>query len=156
MTTPVDIDKLKADYAALGIDPGVEWYALIHKGGYDLCLENAKWRRGSGNGDDIVGRFACGEYAIKCLPVVAQALNALPALIAKAERVDALEHALKITREALCEHACHAGIEVPCIRTRDQCQSECGKSAGDVIVAVDKILCPGAAARNALSPKESE
>lgn len=62
-----------------------------------------------------------------------------------ARKIEVLDRALNVTREALCEHACHAGPEVPCIRTRDQCATECGRSAGDVIVAVDRILSPGAA-----------
>lgn len=94
MTTPVDIDKLKADYAELGINEE-QWFALIHAGGYDLCVENARWRPDHPNMDDIIGRFACGDLAIKCLPVIAQALNALPALIAKAERVADAEELLR-------------------------------------------------------------
>lgn len=124
--TPVDIDKLKDDHAALGIDPGVEWYALIHKGGYDLCLENARWRPDHSGHDDIIGRFACGDLAIRCLPVIAQALNALPALIAKAERIDALTEALAQIVE-----------ETKYVENR-------------YARAANRI------ARNALSPKESE
>jgi hypothetical protein len=77
------IDELREAYAALDVSPDEEWYAYIHKGGYDLCVESARRQPDHPNAatDAIIGRFACGQYAIRALPVIAKAMNLLPALL---------------------------------------------------------------------------
>lgn len=54
-------------------------------------------------------------------------------------RIEALEGALREAREALCDYACHAE-NAPCLRSPDQCQTQCGKTAGDAILNIDSIL----------------
>lgn len=51
-----------------------------------------------------------------------------------------LREALSAAREALCEYACHAGADVPCLRRAEQCRQECGKAAGDAIQSIDAAL----------------
>lgn len=81
------VEKLREDLASLNIRDGEEWYALIGKG-YDLCLESARFQpdHPNANQDPIIGRFACGAYAIRCLSVVARAMNALPDLLTALEQ----------------------------------------------------------------------
>lgn len=55
-------------------------------------------------------------------------------------RIAELEGALRTADEALCAYACHAGPEAPCIRSKDQCASECGKEAGDALLALRATL----------------
>lgn len=43
-------------------------------------------------------------------------------------------------RDALAEYACHGGEGVPCLRTPDQCRSECGKAAGNTLARIDDYL----------------
>ena len=94
-----DTGKLRAEYAALDVRPGEEWFAYMHKGGYDLCVESARRQADHPNAatDAIVGRFACGSYALRCLPVVATALNALPTLL---DTIDTLRQQLAEARAA--------------------------------------------------------
>ena len=51
-----------------------------------------------------------------------------------------LLEALKVAREALCNHACHGGDSAPCIRSSDQCLADCGKQAGDAIVDINAAI----------------
>lgn len=53
----------------------------------------------------------------------------------RAER-DELLAALKKADEALCDYSCHYGPGIPCLRTRSECAMECGKRAGDALLAV--------------------
>jgi len=53
-----------------------------------------------------------------------------------------MREALLVAREALCEFACHGGPDIPCRRTPDQCRDQCGREAGDAIVAIDVALSP--------------
>jgi len=98
--THIDIERLRTDLATLDVRADEEWYAYIHKGGYDLCVQSARRQPTHPNAatDAIIGRFACGEYAIKALPVVAQAMNALPHLL---DRIALLEEAVREADGAL-------------------------------------------------------
>ncbi len=104
-TRPTDlsdvIGELRDAYAALNVKPDEEWYALIGSNGYDLCLEGARYRGGQEHSgpSDIIGRFSCGGYAIKVLPVVAQVLNHLPALL---DALEGREAETARLREATC------------------------------------------------------
>lgn len=73
-------------------------------------------------------------------------LAALQATRAAEARIAGLVEALGTAREALCNHACHSGSSVPCRRSPDQCAADCGREAGDAIVAVDAILATTKAA----------
>ena len=55
-------------------------------------------------------------------------------------QIAALLNALTQADQALCNHACHGGPEMPCLRTRDQCKAGCGRMAGDAVVAVRAAL----------------
>lgn len=62
----------------------------------------------------------------------------------RAERAEAqcrvLEGALRVGIEALSGHACHIGPSCPCIRSADQCAAECGREAGDALLALRQAL----------------
>src|SRR5690606_2502516 len=53
------VEKLRAAWASLEINDGEEWFALIGKEGYDLCLERARYRPGQENSGqrDVIGDF---------------------------------------------------------------------------------------------------
>lgn len=51
-----------------------------------------------------------------------------------------LEGALRVGIEALSGHACHIGPSCPCIRSADQCAAECGREAGDALLALRQAL----------------
>ncbi len=55
-------------------------------------------------------------------------------------RLADLEGALGTAREALANYACHGGAGIPCLRTADQCRTDCGRDAGDAIVVIDTAL----------------
>jgi hypothetical protein len=59
---------------------------------------------------------------------------------AAAATIRAAMAALLLADEALRNHACHGGEKVPCIRTKDQCAADCGKEAGDALLAVEAAL----------------
>ena len=50
--------------------------------------------------------------------------------------IAALEALVKEAGEALSEYACHGGPDLPCIRSKDQCRTECGKIAGDALAKI--------------------
>ncbi len=56
------------------------------------------------------------------------------------DRERALVEAAREAVEALCNHACHAGENAPCIRSKDQCHAECGKLAGDAFLTLFAAL----------------
>lgn len=56
-----------------------------------------------------------------------------------AERDGYLAH-LRKSDEALRQHACHGGPEVPCNREDWQCREECGQLAGDVLLIIQAAL----------------
>ena len=118
-----DTRKLRAEYAALDVRPGEEWFAYIHKGGYDLCVESARRQADHPNAarDGIVGRFACGAYAIRCLPVIATAMNTLPTLL---DTIDTLRQQLAEARALWAQMAFPSGPE----------------HAGEMADAMDKLL----------------
>ncbi len=51
-----------------------------------------------------------------------------------------MRKALETADAALRRHACHGGPEMPCIRTEGQCADECGREAGDALLAVISAL----------------
>jgi hypothetical protein len=77
------IERLSILLDSLDIRSDEQWYALIGKG-YDLCVDSARRQPDHPNAatDAIVGRFACGAYAIRALPIIAECMNALPAILA--------------------------------------------------------------------------
>lgn len=99
------------------------------------------------------GLWSVGCMDDQCIAFISQAMfpreieavtawNTRASTQALAERVEKAESTLRIAREALCEYACHLGENVPCLRTKQQCLSECGKAAGDAIIAIDAALNP--------------
>jgi hypothetical protein len=64
---------------------GAQWYAQGDR--YQLCLEGSRYRAGQehSGGQDVIGRFGCGGFAIKCTPVISAILNAAPALLSATE-----------------------------------------------------------------------
>jgi hypothetical protein len=66
-------------------------------------------------------------------PCELQMLDRIAALEAKLAEKDAL---LQECGEALAEYACHGGPDLPCIRSKDQCRTECGKIAGDTLAKI--------------------
>jgi hypothetical protein len=66
-------------------------------------------------------------------PCELQMLDRIAALEAKLAKKDAL---LRECGEALAEYACHGGPDLPCIRSKDQCRTECGKIAGDTLAKI--------------------
>ena len=62
-----------------------------------------------------------------------EAADRITALEAKLAEKDAL---LRECGEALAEYACHGGPDLPCIRSKDQCRTECGKIAGDTLAKI--------------------
>jgi len=58
----------------------------------------------------------------------------------KDETIAKMEDALRTAEDALRDHACHAGPNVPCLRTKQQCRDECGRSAGDALQVVLSAL----------------
>lgn len=57
-------------------------------------------------------------------------------------QVERMREALDMAFDALRNHACHGGLDVPCIRSADQCTHECGKAAGDALILVEAALRP--------------
>lgn len=57
-----------------------------------------------------------------------------------AATITELVSALGEARDALGDYACHAGPDVPCLRTADQCAANCGKIAGNAFVRIDTAL----------------
>ena len=57
-----------------------------------------------------------------------------------ADRIAALEDALRGAYDALCEYACHVGEKAPCLRSPDQCAAGCGKPAGDALLKLEAVL----------------
>lgn len=58
----------------------------------------------------------------------------------KRDAVAGVVEALEKAREALANRACHGGLELPCIRSPEQCRSDCGKVDGDALLAVEAAL----------------
>jgi hypothetical protein len=67
------------------------------------------------------------------MELIAEAAARIAALEAKLAEKDAL---LRECGEALAEYACHGGPDLPCIRSEDQCRTECGKIAGDTLTKI--------------------
>ena len=55
-------------------------------------------------------------------------------------RVAELEGVLLIADNALCNYACHAGPQAPCLRAIHQCSDSCGKVAGDAVATLRAAL----------------
>lgn len=58
------------------------------------------------------------------------------------DEIDRLRAALEQADGALRNHACHGGETMPCLRSKEQCKSECGKAAGDALLVVEAALGP--------------
>ncbi len=76
------------------------------------------------------------EFAHRLATTAALHREALATIRAETE-------ALAVAREALTNHACHAGPKVPCRRSPEQCRWECGKDAGDALARIDAITGKG-------------
>lgn len=56
------------------------------------------------------------------------------------DMLEQLRAALVAADDALREHACHGGPSAPCVRSRYECASECGRKAGDALLIVEAAL----------------
>lgn len=99
-------------------------------------------------GEAAVESESCG-WRVHCIERGCHTAGPWPDDCTEAEAITAWNHrtvdtelleALKNAREALCNHACHGGNATPCIRSNEQCRSECGKQAGDAIVMIDAAI----------------
>lgn len=54
-----------------------------------------------------------------------------------------VREALQAADAALRDYACHGGEGAPCLRSSDQCATDCGKRAGDALLIVEKALSQG-------------
>lgn len=85
------------------------------------------------------GRFdaeADAEFIVAAIDLARLASQSL----SSPTEVERLREALQVADDALCEYACHGGDGVPCLRTLDQCNSECGKRAGNALLTVREAL----------------
>lgn len=86
-------------------------------------------------------QFNQGQRKNRPAPTMEDFKNmARSAVRAALSQPDAMREALGTARSALCEHACHGGDSIPCIRSAEQCRTDCGKQAGDAILAIDAAL----------------
>ena len=79
------------------------------------------------------GRPTDREDAEAIRQAITRFTNRIAAIEAKLAEKDAL---LRECGEALAEYACHGGPDLPCIRSEDQCRTECGKIAGDALAKI--------------------
>lgn len=56
------------------------------------------------------------------------------------QEIDRLRDTLKVAREALVNHACHYGVDRPCLRSKSECDIECGYLAGCALIQIDAAL----------------
>jgi hypothetical protein len=79
------------------------------------------------------------DWQARHLEYARAAITAMRALEPRASS-DGVVKALKAADDALRNYACHGGPSVPCIRSPEQCRSECGKPAGDALLLVESAL----------------
>lgn len=134
MSEPTELRRL------LGEGTPGPWTFNRHREGGDW-LGNVQGHYPDGSIRTITCNTLYGESAEReaNAALITAAVNALPGLL---DRVEELEKALSVAEDALRDYACHAGPDIPCRRSPDQCASECGKSAGDAFVAVQAALSP--------------
>ena len=99
-----------------------------------LCSSNTNiWR-------DYYTRISSARQSIATLvPEILESLRTRDEAARSSSKVERLRAALAVADEALCDYACHA-VGAPCIRSVDQCASECGKQAGDALLVVRAAL----------------